>query len=183
MPAAIEGKELRIKVEVRNVAGLSTSSESVLIVVIADKPSASTSGPVSIESITTTDLIEIHFTEPETGGSPITNFDVQMDDGIGGGFTTVAGGDLSLYMRRSLRVKNLLGNVQLGHYDSNSDSFSREIMRGQPYRFRYRAKNVNGWGNYSPITIIYAARRPNSPSSVSLLTSDSSSMSVQINVS
>ena len=130
MPASIEGKELRIKVQVSNVAGLSSASESVLIVVIADKPTASVAGPTSVTSITTVDLIEIQFTEPETGGSPITNFDVQMDDGIGGGFTTVAGGDLSLYMRRSLRVKNLLGSVPIGQYHSDSDSFSREILRG-----------------------------------------------------
>ena len=86
-----------------------------------------------------------------------------MDDGIGGGFTTLAGGDLSLYTRKSLMVMNILEGQSDNSYDSDSDSFAREIIRGQLYRFRYRAKNINGWGNYSPISPIYAAERPASP--------------------
>ena len=98
LPADIVGKKLRVKVQVTNVAGLAHASDKVLLVTIAGKPGTPALGPSSITSITTTDLIALQYAEPtDTGGSPITNFEVQMDDGIGGGFTTVAGGELALY--------------------------------------------------------------------------------------
>ena len=39
LPADIVGKEIKIKIEVVNLGGLSRQSEKVLIVVISDKPS------------------------------------------------------------------------------------------------------------------------------------------------
>jgi hypothetical protein len=32
--------------------------------------------------------------------------------------------------------------------------------KGITYAFRYRAKNIYGWGNFSPITFILAADPP-----------------------
>lgn len=40
----------------------------------------------------------ITFTVPNLGGSVLTNYEVQMDDGQGQGFITIAGGDLSIYL-------------------------------------------------------------------------------------
>ena len=176
LPAGILGEKLRIKVKVSNLAGLSHSSEQVLVVIVCDKPSAPTSGPISVASQTTTNFISVTYSEPTTGGSPITNFELQMDDGIGGGFETVAGGELALYKRMSVRVQTLPISVPLNSYDSDSDSFAKQIVRGRPYRFRYRAKNYNGWSDYSPVSTIYAASRPQSPQPVTLLSSDSTQL-------
>ena len=113
-----------------NLAGHSSTCEEVLIVVISDKPQSPASGPTSIADVTSTDRIAIEFDEPDTGGSPITNFEIQMDDGVGGGFETVAGGELDLYKRTTLKVQNLIGIVALNSYDTETDSFSKEIVRG-----------------------------------------------------
>lgn len=82
-----------------NLAGLMHESDCCLSVVISDAPSAALAGPVSIAQTTRPDRIAISFNEPATGGSPITNFEVQMDDGIGGGFTVIAGGDDATYSK------------------------------------------------------------------------------------
>ena len=106
LPADIVGSDLRIRMHATNLASLTTTSEEVLVVIVADKPSAPTNGPMSVYSVTAPDRIAIEYSEPDTGGSPITNFEVQMDDGIGGGFETIAGGDMTLYQRTSATVRN-----------------------------------------------------------------------------
>lgn len=57
------------------------------------------------------------------------------------------------------------------------------ITRGITYRFRYRAANVNGWSGWSPIAYIQAATVPRAPLAPTLVTSDSSSLTLQINPS
>jgi hypothetical protein len=37
------------------------------------------------------------------------------------------------------------------------------INKGYEYRFRYRCKNINGWGVYSDVTYIKAAIVPSIP--------------------
>ena len=36
-------------------------------------------------------------------------------------------------------------------------------MEGGLYRFRYRARNVNGWSSFSPVAYIRAASKPGRP--------------------
>jgi hypothetical protein len=43
-------------------------------------------------------MIKLIYTEPGNGGSQIVNYEVQMDDGLGGGFNTIAGGDNQVYL-------------------------------------------------------------------------------------
>jgi hypothetical protein len=49
------------------------------------------------------------------------------------------------------------------------------------YRFKYRALNVNGWGKYSPVTTIQAARIPDAPLPVTIVGADSTSVTLMIN--
>lgn len=45
-------------------------------------------------------MIRVTYTAPASdGGTPLTNYEVQMDDGLGGGFSSVAGGDGVVYLR------------------------------------------------------------------------------------
>lgn len=45
---------------------------------------------------------------------------------------------------------------------------------GYTYRLRFRAKNINGWSDYSPITSILAASKPDSPYAPPTLVSSTS---------
>ena len=106
-----------------------------------------------------------------------------MDDGIGGGFNTAAGGDSATYLRTFVQFRDFDGSVALDSYDSDTDSFSKEVARGFLYRFRYRAKKINDWGPYSPITSIYVASRAESPQALTLVECTSTYLTVKIEIS
>lgn len=77
-----------------NEGGFSVTSTQSLRVVLASVPSQPAHGAGSDASVTSATAIKVLYDAPASdGGTPITNYEVQMDDGIGGGFHTVAGGD------------------------------------------------------------------------------------------
>lgn len=76
---------------------------------------------------------------PNDGGSPITSLHLQMDNGLGGDFSTITGFD-----QNNMATQATLTNV----------------IKGRTYRFRYQAKNINGWSVWSDIAYIKAAIAP-----------------------
>jgi hypothetical protein len=58
----------------------------------------------------------------------LTNYEVEMDDGLGGGFITIAGGATKTYLLNDIVVSKAVGS-----------GFVFEIQRGLHYRFRYRS--------------------------------------------
>ena len=74
-----------------------------------------------------------------TNGAPITSYQIEIDNGMGGSFTLLQD-SLSLSATKSLG-----------------------IYSGLSYRVRYRAKNALGYSDYSDISYILAARKPDSP--------------------
>ena len=93
-------------------------------------------------SETTMSQIKVNFANANTddGGSPILRTELQMDDGNQGDFTTI----LVTSTRETFIV-------------------TQGIAKGVKYRFRYRAANVNGWGEFSDITFIFAFSSPEAP--------------------
>lgn len=78
-----------------------------------------------------------------TGGSPIISYELQMDDGLGGQFNEVVGFTTP--------------------YTLNSRIITSNIDSGRQYRFRYRAQNIHGFGDFSPETTILSATIPDEP--------------------
>lgn len=70
-------------------------------------------------------------TNADTGGSDITLYELQMDDGDSGEFTTIF---TSAHETTYLVTEN--------------------IERGNYYRFRYRVMNVIGYSSYSEVAYI-----------------------------
>ena len=66
-----------------------------------------------------------------------------MDDGQGGFFTSIVG-FISPFLMPTFTVKT-------------------GITRSLTYRFRYRARNCHGWGEFSDETYILAASKPAAP--------------------
>lgn len=79
----------------------------------------------------------------ETGGSAILSYALEVDDGAGGSFNEIVGGSPSTEP-----------------YTLNSRVVTTAIVSGAAYRARYRAYNVHGWGDYSPVGTITAASAP-----------------------
>jgi hypothetical protein len=67
----------------------------------------------------------------KTGGSPVTSYSFEVDDGNGGSF--------------------------VAKYGNTTDSLATQFlhtvtkMRGKTFRARYRVRNVVGWSGYSPV--------------------------------
>ena len=91
LPASPAGLTLRFKVRATNIATYSVDSYYTLIT-IASTPSAPASAPTSDLTVTNRHIVRIIYSAPSNGGSTITNYEIQMDDGLGGGFFTIAGG-------------------------------------------------------------------------------------------
>lgn len=109
---------------------------------LASAPFKPTDSPVSDVTITSDDTIKVTYSNPEpnNGGSAIISYELVMDDGMSGAFTTING----------LESNSLLTTFTV----------TESIIKGRRHRFRYRAKNVVGWGPYSDDSFILAATVP-----------------------
>lgn len=83
-----------------------------------------------------------------------------MDDGISGDFVSIVG---------------LTTNSMLTAYTVTSN-----IIKGNSHRFRYRAKNLVGWGPLSANTAILAARVPSAPAKPEFLSFDAGVLYIKI---
>ena len=99
-------------------------------------------------------MIWEYLTGTYTGGSPIVSYELSIDDGNNGPFETVIGSD----------------DVDDAHYLGYKTVISDGLTSGTSYRVKYRAKNIHGWGDYSPSgypTIMYGL--PSEPLALSVV--------------
>jgi hypothetical protein len=104
-------------------------------------------GVTSRGSLTGPTQIDVYWSplvSPQNGGSPVLSYHLQMDNGT--------------------RATTWLDVVGLAP-DSTATTIivSSEIVSGTIYGFRVRARNIFGWGPYSTVTDIKAAREPGIP--------------------
>lgn len=96
---------------------------------------------------------------PNSRGTPIVSIELQMDDGLGGDYKSMIGGQFDVLLT-SLLIKE-------------------GVVKGREYRFRYRCKNANGWGAFSDVTYIKAAIVPNIPRAPTLIQATATTMTLQ----
>lgn len=158
------GSVYRFKIRAYNAAG-HAESLSMLHVTLASVPDKPTIGPLSDASVTNDNQIKVNFgplLDSQNGGSPVLSYELQVDDGMGGSFTSLVGGDGS--------EENL----------DTTFTLSYNIKSGGIYRFTYRAKNVNGWSLFSPITNIKAATKPQRPPAPTFNTATATSVTIDM---
>ena len=126
---------------------IDTTSSLVGYALFAAIPSAPPA-PTSDASVTNKERIKVLWTEissPANGYHEIISYSLEMDDGAGGDFVVLTGTDADpVYLKLTYTVYT-------------------NITEGVDYRFRYRGKNLVGWGAYSPISYIRAATVPTKP--------------------
>ena len=100
--------------------------------------------PPQRDSATSTELIAVFWdtiTNPDNGDSEVTSYSLEWDVGSNG----------ATWIREIGYLSNSLETTY---------SVTDNILVGYEYQFRLRAKNIWGWGAYSTIVTIKAARVP-----------------------
>ena len=129
-------------------------------IVLATVPGKPPIAPVQNFDSTNKERIKIIYEaiDPsETGGSDILGYDLWRDDGADGDFQ-------SLY-----HTDSILG---LSYVDY-------DVKTALLYRYKYRARNVNGYGDFSDPGYLYAANVPSIPEPPSLIGVTSDTISIQ----
>ena len=137
--ATDRGKTFRIAVEADN--GIGKVSSSATSFVLAELPAIPTPKPTVDSVYTNTQQIKVLFenTNTDTGGAALKEYCLQMDDGLGGEFTTV-----------------FCSTHQTSYTTTN-------VVRGRVYRFKYRVRNAAGWSAYSETAYITPSTKPEAP--------------------
>lgn len=126
--------------------------------VLAAIPPAPASAPTEDATVTSASQVKVDIEEldslAQTGGSSILEYCIQMDDGAGH-FSDISTEAMAL-------------------------SANAEAVTGVTYSFRYRARNIYGWSNFSPIVQILAASPPSIPPKPTFVASSDNSISLQL---
>lgn len=142
-----QGELIVAVVSAVNAKGAGPPSEANVVGELAQRPPAAPLSAPSRGSGSSDGQLDIEWafltSSSETGGSPILSYALEVDDGAGGNFNEIVGGSPST-----------------DPYTLNSKVVTTAIVSGAAYRARYRAYNVHGWGEYSPIGTITAASTP-----------------------
>jgi len=116
-----------------------TTGSAALVEVLPHKPLASPHRDYSLSSDT---LLQVNFealNSPEDGGAMVVSYNLQYDDASKGTVWTDLTGHLTDDVSLSFGVTS-------------------SIQVGKTYLFKYRAKNIHGWGPYSDSLSLIAAR-------------------------
>ena len=104
LPADIVGLPVQFKVKVWNRGGYFNQSIDYLEVVVANVPDTPSDAPVSDTDSTDWTRLRLTYDEPYHGGTLLTNLEIRIDDGMGGGFVTIAGGDVNTHLETSILI-------------------------------------------------------------------------------
>lgn len=124
LPAEVLGLPVLLKMRVWNRGGFFNQSIDYLEVVVASVPDTPTVAPVSDTEWTDWTRIRLTYDEPYNGGSVLTNFEIKIDDGLGGGYTTIAGGDTNTHLDAHILITS----------NYTEPGYFKPIQRGLKYR-------------------------------------------------
>jgi hypothetical protein len=159
------GRAYRLKLSAHNEVGEVPSTNYVEIVA-ASAPDAPATPPSQNFASTDIDRIRVEYSSLDTlatnGGSSILGYDLWRDDGAGGDLATIYGERASTQSILAL------------HYTDFS------VVKGTTYRYKYRARNINGWGDFSSEAYLFAAGVPSTPRAPSVLAVSDDEISLQL---
>lgn len=136
----------KIKIRAHNHAGDVDSPPTVVVLAaVPDTPAGAPSSAAAITDGTRIGVVYEPLAASENGGSDVLSYELQMDDGGGGPYAP------------------LVGSEAQGDSLATQYTYGAGVVEGGLYRFRYRARNVNGWSGFSPVAYIRAASRPGRP--------------------
>lgn len=155
LPSSQTGLNYRLYLRALNMIGYADST--IVNVILADVPQKP-APPTHDQTQTSASQIYVKYTTTGDNGSPIISYELQMDDGNGGDYTSLIGFS-SQYLKLWYVVTS-------------------NITKGTTYRFRVRALNSVGWGSFSDPAYILAAQVPKKPAPPVFVSSSSSSITI-----
>jgi hypothetical protein len=162
--AALKGSNFKYQLKAINSIG--STSSLVGQALFATIPDAPVAGPVSDASVTNKQRIKVTWaviTGAANGASEILSYELSMDDGAGGDFVALTANNGTEYLKLTYTVFERL-NIK--------------IVEGVTYRFQYRSRNAVGWSNYSPVSYITAAAKPDRPPAPQLQTATAAGLTL-----
>ena len=130
------GKDYSLQLQVQTEMG--TYKSNIVTIRFATVPPKPSSAPVEASPLSSTQ-VSVSYSSTLTGGSPILGYHLQYGVGLSGGFSDLIAADSN-----SMATAYTLDNV----------------TKGQTYYFRFRVKNMYGWGPFSDIGFAVASERP-----------------------
>ena len=131
------------QLEVTNAVG--SVKSGIIETALVGLPTVPPTGPQSIASETNTTQITVEWTDLSSmlNGGTLKALHLQMDGGGDENYIDLIGPE-----------PTWLDQIY---------TVAKGIKSGTTYLFRYRVMNENGWGDFSPVTLITAATVPSSP--------------------
>ena len=147
--------------ELRATNGEGTTASPQVSFLFAISPSQPPSGPSIVSTSSSVITLRYDHVLVSDGGSPVTSYHLQyIGDYYGGKWTDLSGASLDSLL--------------------TTFSFSDSLKRGETYSFRYRAKNLAGWSDFSDITSRVAADPPGKPASAPVIVGDPTAAGVTL---
>ena len=147
----ILGHTYKYRVRAQNYLGYGTYS-SILSAVPKRVPGKPSSVPVNVEASTTANVIYISYsTVRDNGGSSIIKYNIYIDDGLGGSYSSAISNNLLLTY--------------------NTGSLS--LVSGRTYRIKFSAVNSEGEGELSDAVSILLAAKPGVPQNLQRIVNSS----------
>ena len=120
-------------------------------------------GPVGDEDSISSSKIKVDFSPftqiSETGGATILSYHLQMDQSDSA-FVNIFGQDETIDVLTTTALVS--------------------VTEGTTYGFRFRSRNIYGWGSWSPTTYILAASVPSAPPVPTFVEASANSITVRL---
>jgi hypothetical protein len=154
------GNIYQFTIKAVNIIG-SNSSPTVgfTLASVPSKPSVLPYRDLTKPDVVTIALTPLSTTAAANGGSPIISYELKKYNG--------------------LTYQTLYGL----NFNSLAISFiDKNVVAGNEYKYIYRARNINGWGDYSDIGIIKAIYKPLKPTSLTMNSALTTTTNIALNI-
>ena len=151
-----QGITYKFKIVAKNAVG--SSDESPIGLALAASTPEQPATLTKLSGDTTS--ITVQWVSPDARGSPITNYDVYWDEGVGGD------------------PRTLLTTTVSTSFSASTTQKIADLTDGQTYKFSLVARNAIGSSAYADTAAIIAATVPDTPATPTILAANSASIEI-----